>query len=47
MTVIRKLRILVGPDTLGTYRCFTGNQLMHTFDLNMDEEKKSEYYFKE
>lgn len=45
---IRKLKILVGPDTLGTYRCFTGSQLMHTFELSMDtKEKKSEFYFQE
>ena len=33
--VSRKLRILVGPDTVGTYRCFSGATLMHSFTLTM------------
>ena len=33
--VSRKLRVLVSPDTVGTYKCYTGSVLAHTFVLKM------------
>jgi len=31
--VSRKLRILVGPDTVGIYKCYSGSKLLQSFQL--------------
>jgi len=31
----KKLKVLVGPDTIGVYRCFSGTSLLNTFDLKL------------
>ena len=33
--VSRKLKVLVGPETVGTYKCINGQTLIHSFKLKM------------
>merc|ERR1712183_355509 len=32
----KKLKVVVGPDTIGVYRCYSGSSLLNTFALKLE-----------